>query len=101
MSTGRPSAELMEEIMRNFKWEAPGRRRKSSSRINAAATTNRRLEERSFTAALLELRRTSSSSYEVERTLPSSFIEKMQDNLAQKQNAIPPSGLAILIVRRL
>src|ERR1700686_2735713 len=98
MSTGRPTAELMERVILDFKGEAPGRRRKSASRINAAATTIRRLEERSFTAPLLERR--GASSYKLERALPSCLIEKVQDNLAQKQNAIPPSGLTILIIRR-
>jgi hypothetical protein len=82
MSTGRPSAELMEKMIRDFKREAPGRRRNSASTINAAATTIRRLEEKSFTAPLLQLR--GNSSYKLERTLPACLIEEVQDNLAQK-----------------
>jgi hypothetical protein len=51
----------MEKVIRDFKREeAPGRSRKSASRSNAAATTVRRLEEKSFTAPLLELRGASS-----------------------------------------
>jgi len=56
MSTGRPTPELMEETIRDFNREAPGRRRNSTSTINAAAAAIRRLEEKSFTAPLLELR---------------------------------------------
>src|ERR1700727_1371133 len=46
----------MEKIMRDFKRDAPGRSRKSASTSNAAATAIRRLEERSFTAPLPDLR---------------------------------------------
>src|SRR5580692_7757541 len=55
MSTGRPTAELMEDTIRDFNREAPGRRRNSNSTINAAAAI-RRLEVGSFTAPLLEFR---------------------------------------------
>src|ERR1700724_255843 len=100
MSTGRPRAKLIEKMIRDLNGEAPGRSKKRASRISAAATI-RRLEEKNFTASLLDLRRVSSSSYKLKRTLPPRFIEKVQDNLAQKQNAVPPCGLAILIIRRL
>jgi hypothetical protein len=40
----------MEVIIRDFKREAPGRTRNSASRINAAVTATRRLEEKIFTA---------------------------------------------------
>src|SRR5579862_3477900 len=56
MSTERPNAELIEAIMRDFKLEAPGRSAKSASRMNADATAIRRLEEKSFTTPLLNLR---------------------------------------------
>src|ERR1700728_4935173 len=106
----------MEEVIRDFKREeAPGRSRKSASRSNAAATTIRRLEEKSFTAPLLELRGASSFILQtislwkplyqlpdkLESTLPAGLIEKVQHNFAQKQNAIAPGGLAILVIRRL
>src|SRR5579864_6329309 len=58
MSTGRPRAELMEKIIRDFKPEAPGRRKNSASRTNAAATTIRCLEEKCFTAPLLKIQGT-------------------------------------------
>src|ERR1035438_5972608 len=37
----------------------------------------------------------------LESTLPAGLIEKVQHNFAQKQNAIAPGGLAILVIRRL
>src|ERR1700721_3252338 len=108
MSTGRPTAQLIEKVMRDFKGEAPGRRKKSASRINAAATTARCLEKKSFTAPLMKLRQwnfegphvlsSTDSSYELECTLPSGFVEKVKDALAQKQHAITPVGLSILVI---
>src|SRR5450631_3570932 len=105
MSTGRPSPELMEDAIRDFKREAPGRSTNSSSTINAAAATIRRLEEKSFTAPLLEFRGASSwsaeLSYELERPCPTCLVEKMQHHFAQKQSSIAPRGLPVLIIRRL
>ena len=86
--------------MRDFNREAPGRRTKSASTINAAATAIRRLEERSFTAPLLKLRGASSLSYKLKRTLPARLIEKVQNDFAQEQNAISPRSFPILIIRR-
>ena len=86
----------MEETIRDFKREAPGRRRNSVSTINAATAAIRRLEEKSFTAPLLEFR--GASSYELERPPPACLIEKVQDRLAQKQNTIAPVRLEILAV---
>src|ERR1700736_5664816 len=68
MSTGGPNAVVIEKVIRDFKREPPGRSRKSASTINAAATTIRRLEEKSFTAPLLKPGGTSASSYEIHLT---------------------------------
>src|SRR5271169_5346103 len=99
ISTGRPTPELMEEAIRDFRREAPGRKRNSTSSSKAAATTIRRLEEKNVTAPLLERR--GASSYKLEGALPPCLIEKVQDNFAQKQNTITPGGLQILIIRGL
>src|ERR1700721_2351196 len=108
MSTGRPTAQLIEKVRRDFKGEAPGRRKKSASRINVAATTARCLEEKSFTAPLMKRREwnfegphvlsSTDSSYELECTLPPGFVEKVKDDLAQKQHAITPVVLSILVI---
>ena len=77
----------MEDTIRDFKREAPGRSRNSTSTINAAAATIRRLEEKSFTAPLLEIRGAVIiivDKLRQERALPARFIEKVQDHFAQE-----------------
>src|ERR1700730_8127822 len=52
ISAGRPTARLIELVMRAFRCETPGRTRKRPSRIAAATITSRCLKEKIFTAQL-------------------------------------------------
>src|SRR5271169_1490921 len=95
----------MDDTIRDFKREAPGRRRNSASTINAAAATIRGLEERSFTAPLLEFRGVSTTTFKLfhgsEGPLPPRLIEKVQNLLAHNElNAIGPFRFCVLITRR-
>lgn len=89
----------MESTMRDFNREAPGRSQNSTSKMNAAAAITRRLEEKIFTTPSFQSR--GDSFYNLERALPLRLVEEVQDDLAQKHDAVAPSGLAILTLGRL
>src|SRR3954447_2706193 len=96
ISTGRPTAVLIEVIIRDLRREAPGRRTNSASRMNPASATARRLEEKTFTAPSRSIR--GASSDHLQSPLPPCLVEEMDDRPAQKQQPVAPCGLQVLVI---
>src|ERR1700757_2646694 len=89
--------------MRDFSRDAPGRIRNSASNTDAAAAQRRLLEE-NFTVPSRTVRgfyRTAFLTHNLERALPACLIEEVQYHFTQKQKAIAPRRLQVLIVRSL
>src|SRR5215831_18686724 len=99
MSTDLPRLALIEEMMRDFSRDAPGRSRNRTSTINPATAKPRRLDEESFKLPSLDDR--GASSHELERSSPARFIKEVDYDSAQKQEPVAPSRLCVLIVRSL
>src|SRR5215469_1576650 len=99
LSTGRPTAALIEVMMRDLRREAPGRKRKSASTRNNASTTRPRVEEKSFNAPSRSFR--GASSDHLQSPLPACLVEEVNHDLEHELGPVAPRCLPVLIVRRL
>src|SRR5580692_826037 len=103
ISTARPRLALIEAMIRDFKREAPGRRRNNTSRTAIPTAATRHLEEKIFTTPngpiSQELR--APSLDHLQGPLPAGLVKEVDHNLAQEKQPVAPACPAILIFRRL